>query len=306
MRILLSSVVVAALAAVAGCAPLTVQQASPASLDGVKDVSFLGAYDARVMNGGVQTTKTITTLGSTPVYGAGGYMGTAYYPQNTVVRTGEIAPNDALKLVAEGFSRSVNGASVSDLSGTSPLEVRTEMGMDWFAKNNPALSNYLVSIEVKSASVFLDDAAANYRLGIAALTFGILSPCLACTTAPCLAYPLVAVTKATSEASGTLRVYDKKAGHVVERQDLRVTVNMEVPGFHDSEQVFALMSQEAGKRLGYQAAEKLRTYLAPPATTDPSDPDAPPIRKPTPSLDRPAGSPPPAPGLGGTLAPGRP
>ncbi len=289
------------------CAPLSVQTAPASSLSGIADVSFLGAYDGRVMMGGVQTTKAVTTVGAAPVYGAGGYAGTIYYPQTTIVRTGEIAPNDALRLVAEGFNASVNGGRIQDLSATAPIEARSEMGMDWFARNNPALANHLVSVEVKTANVALDDASTNWRLGLAAVTLGILSPCLLCTTAPCLAYPVVAKTKARADATGTLRVYDKASNTVVYREPLSVSVDVEAQGFHDPEEVFRLLSVEAGRRLGIQAADKLRSLLKPSPSSPSSssvpqsidaNPTPPPPRAPpkqTPSLDRPAGNPPPPP-----------
>lgn len=303
MRALL--LVVAGVVSASACAPLSVQTAPASSLAGIGDVSFLGAYDGRVMMGGVQTTKAVTTVGAAPVYGAGGYAGTIYYPQTTIVRTGEIAPNDALRLVAEGFNASINGGKVQDLSSTTPLEARSEMGMDWFARNNPSLANRLVSVEVKTANVALDDASTNWRLGIAAVTLGVLSPCLLCTTAPCLAYPVVATTKARAEATGTLRVYDKATNTVVDREPLSVTVDLEAQGFHDPEEVFRLLSTETGRRLGIQAAEKLKKYLQPssapsssPLSSEEGNPTPPPPKappKPTPSLDRPAGNPPPPP-----------
>lgn len=301
MQRFIPAVVVVVSACASGCAELSVQQLPASSLKDVADVSFLGAYDGRVMLGGVQTTKTVTTLGAAPVYGAGGYAGTIYYPQSTTVRTGEIAPNDALRLVAEGFNASINGGKVQDLSATTPLEARSEMGMDWFAHNNPSLSKNLVSVEVKTANVGLDDASTNWRLGIAAVTLGVLSPCMACTTAPCLLYPALAKTKAHSEATGTLRVYDKATSQIVYREPLSVSLDVEAAGFHDPEEVFRTLSQETGRRLGIQAAEKLSAYLrpperakAPPASTD-ANPAPPPPKKATPSLDRPAGTAPPPP-----------
>lgn len=302
------AVVVAVIVALTStaCATLEVSKEKPASLKGVRDVSFLGAYDSRVMLGGVQTTRQVTTVGSTPVYNAGGYAGTVYYPQTSTVRTGEVAPNDVIRLVAEGFAGSVDGGKIDDLSATTPLEARSEMGMDWFARNNPNLPNHLVSVEVKTASVALDDARNNWTLGITALTLGILSPCLACTTAPCLAYPALATTKAKAEATATLRVYDRSTGKIVWRDALAVTTEVSADGFHNPEEVFQLLSEETGRRLGIRAAARLAGWLTGDAhpgddgwsddnddNDDNAAPNPPP--PPTPALDRPAGARPPPP-----------
>ena len=271
----------------AGCAPLTVQQAQAEPLAGVDDVAFLGAYDARVAIPDPPASTTTTTTTGPALEKTTGETAAIHYPIFSVLREGEIPPNDALKLVAQGFTASIVDAGVVDLSLTTPLRVRAGTGLDTFAKRNPSLSNRLVSVEIKSASVALDDATVNYRLGIAALSLGILSPCLACTTAPCLLYPLVAQTRATSEATGTLRVFDKRTGAVVHREDLRVTTHLEVQGFHDGEQIFALLSTETGKRLGYQAAQRVRAQLGTTTTTTTTT-DLDPPRKSTPALDRPA------------------
>lgn len=292
MRMVAFAAAFTAACAGVGCAPLTVQQQPPSSLRGVAEVGFLGAYDARVALGGVEMQKSVTSVGAAPVYGAGGYAGTVYYPTTTTVRTGEIAPNDALRFVSEGFSASVDDDGVTDLSSSAPLETRSEMGMDWFARNNGSAPRYLVSVEVKSAAVQLDDARNNYTLGVWAVVLGVVSPCLACTTAPCLIYPVVAETKAASAATGTLRIYDKRAGRVVHREDLNVDVGVVADGFHDPEEVFAALSTETGHRLGLQAATRVATFLGKgaPARSDSDAPRRAPS-KPTPPLDRPADAP---------------
>lgn len=252
---------VAALLSV-GCGTFTVtREGTPGVTAAGTEVGFLGAYDSRVQLGGVKTHEQRQSVGAMPVYGSQGYAGTVYYPTTETVRTGEVEPNRVVDGVAKGFLEVSSGASVVDFSGSAPLETRTEMGMDWFAKHNKT-PPYLVAVEVKDASVDLEEAQNTYKLGVAAITFGVLSPCLCFTTAPCLAYPLFAETQASATATGTVRVYDVAKGEVVFRAPVEVSFTAEKSGIFDPEPIFDVMSDELMRRFGAKAAEKALTHLA--------------------------------------------
>jgi hypothetical protein len=275
------------------CATLTVPPMEPADLAGVPEAAFLGAYDARTLQGGVETQKVVTTYQSQPVYSGGRYAGSAYYPQTTVEITGQIGPNDALKYVAEGFNQSKNNGTIRDISGSAALETRSEMGMDWLAKNDASLPRYLVSIEVKEAEVEnMDGVRSNNSLGWTAMVLGVCSPVFLLLTSPCLLYPLFSETVSAGHMAATMRIYDKQASKVVAREQITVDIPLRAKGFHSAEEVFKLMSQRIGQEAGVVAAKKLRAFAtgdapAPMAPTGPVAPPAPTAPTPTPTQAEP-------------------
>jgi hypothetical protein len=244
MRISFVLVALACLAPLAGgCATLAVDARPAVEASFATPATFVGAYDARLMTGGVDTKRLQTDIS----------ISRNHVSANTYeVRTGEIEPNIMIREVSSGFMSAAKGG-VKDASSDAPMEARSEMGMDWLAKNR-STERYIIGIEVRDAQVSLDGARSNYSLGITAMTFGILSPLLLCTTAPCLAYPLIATTVADASASGTVRVYDREAARVVHKADVTATASTSTQGFHDPESVFTLLANEVGRRLGQQAA----------------------------------------------------
>jgi hypothetical protein len=278
VRVLLTIGVVHA----AGCAALQVAPDAAVDMRNVNEVAFLGAYDARMMSGGVDTERAVTTYHSRPIYGSQGYAGSIMTPQTDMVKTGEIGANQMLDLVAEGFRSGVTDASrIRDLSGSTALEARSEMGMDWLAKKDATLPRYLVAIEIKSATVEdLDGVRSNAALGWSSVFIGCLFP-------PCWLYPLFAQTTANGHAGGTMRVYDRQTGNVIARDTLSVDVPLSAEGFHSEDDVYKMLSVEAGRRLGTAAARRLAVVLA----TPPPQMPAPPAVLPS----EPVGAPPPPP-----------
>jgi hypothetical protein len=226
-----------------GCATLTADSATPGEASFPKAITYVGAYDSRMQTGGVDTKRIQTDYG----YSNGGLYSNTYE-----LRTGEVEPNLMIKEVSKGFV-AAGKSTVKDASGDSPLEARSEMGMEWLARNR-ATERYIVSVEIKDARVNLEGAQANYTLGFTAMTLGVLSPLLLCTTAPCLLYPLVSKTQADAVATGVVRVYDRDKGQVVHRADITATATTSAQGFHDPEAVFALLANEVALRLGEKAA----------------------------------------------------
>ncbi|MCC7074187.1 MAG: hypothetical protein IT383_22950 [Deltaproteobacteria bacterium] len=235
--------------AMLACATLQVEPAEAPSAQFAAPVSFVGAYDSRVQSGMVDTKRIETQYNYVATPGGGGMV----YPSTTVVRTGEVEPNLMIRGVAEGFVSVSPGNVVRDLSGETPLDARGEMGLDWLARNR-STERFLVGVEVKDAHINLDAARSNFTLGMTATVFGLLSPLLLCTTAPCLLYLPFARTNADGSASATVRVYDRERGSVVHSVTVTEQVSTSTPGFHDAESVYTLLAAELARRLGQKAA----------------------------------------------------
>ncbi len=231
------------------CATLQVAPANAPSAQFAAPVTFVGAYDSRVQAGAVETKRVQTQLNYVATPGGGGML----YPSTTVVRTGDVEPNLMIRGVAEGFVSVSPGGVVRDVSGETPLDARGEMGLDWLARNR-STERFLVGVEVKDAHVNLEDARSNFTLGMTATVFGVLSPLLLCTTAPCLLYLPFARTNADGDASATVRVYDRERGTVVHSMTVSAQVSTATPGFHDPESVYTLLANELARRLGQKAA----------------------------------------------------
>jgi hypothetical protein len=263
-----------------GCATLTVPPVQPADLQGVPELAFLGAYDARALQGGVETQKAVTTYQSSPNYVGGRYAGSNTYAQTTMELTGEISPGDAVGHIARGFLQSSNANNVRDMSGSSALETRSEMGMDWLAKNDASLPRYIASIEVRDAEVGgLDGVRGNASLGWTSIFMGFL--CF-----PCWFYPLIAETNATGHIEATLRIYDKTVSRVVAREPINVDMPLKAKGFHTAEDVFRMLSTRVGEEAGVIAAQKVAAFA--------KGGTPPPLAPETPSAARAAPAAPPA------------
>lgn len=231
------------------CATLQVTPVDAPTAQFAAPVTFVGAFDSRVQAGTVDTKRVQTQYNYMPTPGGGGML----YPSTTVVRTGDVEPNLMIRGVAEGFVSVSPASLVKDVSGETPLDARGEMGLDWLARHR-STERYLVGVEVQDAHVNLEDARSNYTLALTATVFGVLSPLLLCTTAPCLLYLPFARTVADASAGAVVRVYDRERGTVVHSMLVTAEVATATQGFHDPESVYALLANELARRLGQKAA----------------------------------------------------